>query len=193
MVCLLALSATSLYAGGEKKKAKAQEENKSAPCERCHLGVVGFAAQSPDQWYTLHAPTYPDTVLLSQNADRGSKQGKIQLNSEGLKIYEPGNYSVTFTAILLNNDPNNTPLVPIYLVRNGIFDPSDTLTLGNMMSLQPGIVTPIQLTGILENVAEDTAISLRTTNGSGSSPQDITVLAWDISVFKMPCGASKSP
>ncbi len=188
LLCLLAFSTASLSAASPKKKTNAEE---SVACQKCHLGVVGFSAQSPDTWYQMSVPTHPETVPLSLNADRGSKQGKIKLTPEGLKILEPGNYSVTFTAILLNNDPNATAIIPVYLVRNGVYDPQDLLTLGNIVALQPGLLGTVQITGILEDIKEETTLSLRASNGASSEPQEISVIAWDISAFKIPCEPSK--
>lgn len=200
------LSAVNLHAyGNEHLQIKTIEsvvlkKNNSLgliPCclkkcsSKCQLGIAGFSTNNPADWYTLNTFPFPETVLLSINRNRGSVQGKVELTPTGLRIGKPGNYSVSFTAILINNNPLYTPLIPVFLIRNGVFDPNDTSGVGSIGALLLGVPTVIQATGILENVKAGTELTLVATNGGSPQPEEITVISWGINAFKIECGKKK--
>ena len=68
-----------------------------------------------------------------------------------------------------------------------MFDPTNNSNLGGVVSLPTGLINTMQATGILQNVKAGTTLSLVATNGGSPEPQDITVIGWGISVFKIPC------
>lgn len=188
--CLFTLVSQCLFAANAFSSSSSCSSSKDC-CEKCTLGTVGFSG-GPPTWYTIDTPVYPNTVLLSKNANIGSRQGKISLKSTGLKINEPGNYSVTFTAILQNNDPEYTALVPVFLVENGVYDPMSTSTVGGVVTLPPGMINTVTATGILEHVKPGTMLTLVATNGGSPEPQPITVIGWGITLFKIPCEPQRS-
>lgn len=145
-----------------------------------------FNNKSSQLVYDRHGAD-PETVPLSENRNIGSTQGDVELTPTGLLINKSGNYSVSFLAILLNDVDNYTALIPVFLVRNGVFSPTDTSVLGSIVALQPHIPGTVQITGILENVSAGTTLSLVATNGGSPEPQPITVIAWNINAFRIPC------
>lgn len=153
----------------------------------CQLGTASFSTTNPAQWYIVNAPAYPNTAPLSLYRNGGFTEGDVRLTSTGLKIRKSGNYSVNFSAFLLNNDPINSFLFPVFLVPNGVFDPTNTSIITSLVSLTPGLPGVVQATGILKNVKAGTKLSLVVTNGSTSIPVPVTVIAWSISLFKIPC------
>lgn len=153
---------------------------------KCQLGVAGFSG-GPNDWYEINTLSYPDVVPLSQFRNYGSYQGKIWLTPQGLIINEPGNYYVTITSILQNNDPENTVFIPTFLAINGIFNPGDTTGLGAVASLPPGLIITAQGSGILQNVQAGTLLSIVAANGGNPNPIPVTVVSWGINVFKIPC------
>lgn len=171
--------------------SNSSSNEKYACFNSCQLGVAGFSTMNPADWYVINTVGYPVTVPLSLNRNRGSTQGDIHLTSRGLKIKKRGNYFATFTAVLLNNDPNAMPLIPLFLVPNDTFDPASTTTIGTIVALPPGIITSIESSGILQNVKPGTKFSIVATNAGSPDPQPITVVAWDISLFKIPCESKK--
>lgn len=184
----------SVFAPDLIQKSRDRGSCKKRCCQKgCHLGTAGFSTTSQADWYVIDTPVYPDTVPLSKHRNIGSTQGNIRLKSRGVKVNKSGNYSVSFTAILLNTDMNYTPLIPVFLVSNGVFDPTDTSrTIGSVVSLLPGLVTTLQVTGILQNVKAGTKLSLVATNGGSPQPEPVTVISWGISLFKIPCDPQKT-
>jgi len=152
----------------------------------CQIGTSGFSTMDPSNWYEIETFSYPVTTPLSINRSRGSTQGNIQLTDTGLIIGQSGNYSVSVTAILLNTG-NDPILIPMFLVLNGIFDPSNPSIIGGVGTLLPGQITTIQATGVLEYVTPGTALSLVATNGGNPDPVPITVVGWGITVFRINC------
>ncbi len=160
-------------------------------CVKCHLGTSSFITSNPNDWYQIEAPAYPSTVLLSINGNTGSAQGKILINPTGVTIKEPGNYWVSFSAVVLN--PLDGPvLIPVFLVPNTIFNPSDPSTIGSTVYIAPGAVQTIQQSGLLQHVVPGTTYSLVATNGNSSSIETLTILGWNISVCRIPCTPTHS-
>lgn len=155
---------------------------------RCHLGSAGFSTTSAQSWYTINTLPYPTTVPLSLNRNQGFTEGKVELTPTGLLIREPGNYSISFSAILQNNDPEYTALIPVFVSLNEAFDPLD-IPVGSVVALPTGLVNTVHGTGILHQVKAGTTISLIATNGGSPQPQAIHVVAWNMSLFKIPCGS----
>ncbi len=186
--CAFALLSQGLFAENHSHPFSSSSSSSSSNCcFKCTLGSVGFTTNHPANWYVLETEPYPVTVLLSKNANYGSTQGDMRKTSTGLKINESGNYSVSFSAILTNTDPTYTPLIPVFVVRNGVFKPNDTTNLGGVVSLPISLVGTVQGTGILQDVKAGTILSLVATNGGSPEPQPVTVLSWSISAFKIPC------
>lgn len=152
----------------------------------CQIGNAGFSTLNPADWYEIMTLGYPITTPLSINRNRGSTQGNVQLTTTGIQIGQPGNYFVTIQVILTNNNPSDTPLIPIFLVRNGIFDPAVS-DLGTIGMLPFGNVTVLTASGVVENVTAGTTLSIVATNGGSAEFVPITVVAWGISAFKIPC------
>ncbi len=159
------------------------------PWSRSHLGMAGFSGD-PTLWYDITTSGYPDMVLLSQNRNSGFTQGKVQLTSTGLKINAPGNYSISFSASITcqNDEAEDIPLIPVYLVKNNNYSPANKNTIGSMASLQQPeaglLVTNVHGSGIM-NLQAGTTLSLVAAN-SGGSDVPLTVVAWNISAFKIP-------
>lgn len=164
----------------------ASSSSHSCDNQNCTLGSSGFFTTDNGLWYTINVPPYPRSTLLSQKANRGFEEGKISRRFSGLKINEAGNYSVSFTVDMFNNDQTNSAIIPTFLVSNGNFDPLSLETIANVAILQPGSIGTVQCTGILHNVEKGTTLTLLATGTSGN-PQSITVINWNISAFKIPC------
>lgn len=160
-------------------------------CVKCHLGTSSFITSNPNDWYQIQAPSYPNTVALSLNGNAGAAQGKVTVNVTGLTINEPGNYWVSFSAVVLN-PLDGSILIPLFLVPNGVFNPSDPSTLGSTAYITPGNVQTIQQSGLLQNVVPGTSYSLVATNGNSGSPETVTILGWTISLTKIPCTPTHS-
>lgn len=153
----------------------------------CNLGVRGFTTMDPSNWYTIITPSYPSVVPLSLNGDRGFKKGSIKLTDTGLTIKESGNYSVTFLAILNNPSITDAFFFPVFLIKNGVFDPNDPNLSGNGLTLLPQEVNNVNQATILKNVRAGTTLSLVISNGVGAPAVPVKVVAWEISAFKIPC------
>lgn len=152
--------------------------------ESCQLGTAAFGVTSPTFWYTINTLSYPNAVPLSLNRNLGFSQGDIKLKPNGLKIYEKGNYSVSFSAILQNNEIEGAALIPVFVALDGSFSQT---SIGGVVTLPTGQLNTVYGTGILENIEEGTRLTLVATNGGSPNPQPITVISWSISVFKIPC------
>jgi hypothetical protein len=164
------------------------DDDNDCHCEKdCDLGNAGFSTTSPDNWFEIQTQVYPETVLLSQGRNNGLVQGDVSLTPTGLKVNESGTYWASFSAVLLNNNPEYTPLIPIFLVQNGQFSPSDgagTL-LGATVSLPPNYISTAQGSGPLTNVQEGTILSILATNGGSPQPEPVTVVSWNMSIYKI--------
>ena len=159
--------------------------------DKCHLGTSGFSVVDSNLWYPITTFSYPVITPLSLNGNRTSSQGEVIATSTGLTLNEPGNYSVSFQAILVNNQISSGSLIPVFLISNGVFDPLAPMGLGSIATLSQGSPGSVQGTGILENVTAGTTLSLVATNGSAPQ-EDVTVISWYITAFKIPCQSSKS-
>lgn len=171
----------------EEKKLGVSSCNPCFKSNWCQIGTAGFSTQNPADWYDILTFAFPETTPLSLNRNRGSTQGNVQLNSTGITIGQAGNYSVSITAILTNNNQSYTPLIPIFLVRDGVFDPSDTSSIGGVSLVPFEQITTIQATGVLEYVTAGTTLSIVATNGGSPQPEPIKVVGWSISAFRIPC------
>jgi|GEM_PF-1964880 len=171
----------------KKSKHQCKKKKRGFRSECCHLGKAGFAG-GPAEWYVIDTAPFPNVSLLSQNRIRGSTQGNVALTPTGLRIDEPGNYSASIDVVLLNNDPEYTPITPIFLVLNDTFDSiNPTSNPGSVVTLPYGFIISASGTGILENVPAGTNLSIVITNSGSPEPEPVTVLGWSISVFKIPC------
>ncbi len=164
-------------------------ENEAGECEcqgACNLGSAGFSGSGPDSWFVINTMSFPTTVLVSQNRNSGFVRGGVGLTATGLQINEPGTYWATYSAILLNNDPNNTPFIPTFLVSNGALDQSNPPTqLGAVGSLLPNQISTLQGNGILSGLAAGTTLSILATNAGSPDPIPVTVVGWNIAVYKI--------
>lgn len=156
----------------------------SPPHTHSHVGTSGFGNVSPDHWYTITTNSYPEVTLLSQQQNMGISSGGIYVSPTGFTVSEAGDYWITVMAVL-QNPGDETLLIPVFLVKNETFNPDETL-VGSIVTLEPHIITSVQGTGIVRGIKADTRLSLVATNGGYSLPQDITVGAWSISLFKLP-------
>lgn len=147
--------------------------------------MAGFSVTDPNLWYTIETNSYPDGTLLSQGRNKGSVEGSVYLSPTGFTIGEAGNYWVNITAILQNPEDTNI-LIPVYLVRDDTFDPTDPLAIGGVATIKTEELITIQGSGVLEKVTPGTRLSLVAMNGGSESPVPVTVVAWGISLFKMP-------
>ena len=155
-------------------------------CAKCHLGTSSFITNNPNDWYQIETPAFPSTVPLSMNGNTGSSQGEVTISPVGMTIDEPGNYWVSFSAVVLN-PLDSTILIPVFLVPNGVFNPSDPTSLGSTANITPGSVQTVQQSGLLQNVVPGTTYSLVATNGNSNTTETLTVLGWSINVCKIPC------
>lgn len=191
MLCVFALFNQGLTAQEDGLvQIKCQELYSSSHSHSCcesHLGSVGLATSNPTLWYDVNVPAYPESVLMSKNRNAGFRQGGVRLHSTGLEILEPGNYSVSFKATLLNPLVGSGAVVSVLLGFNGAFDPDESSSIGSVVPLQADGVGVAQATGILENVPAGTTLSLFGSNGGGEDPQLVKVIGWDITVFKIAC------
>ena len=154
----------------------------------CQIADAGFSTSSPAEWYTVTAFPYPIATPLSLFRNRGTVQGNFLLTPTGLIIGQPGNYSVNFNAILtFTVGGSSNPFVTVFLVKDGVFNPLDTSNIGGVSTVPFEQITTIQATGVLQNVLPGTALSLVISNGGSGDAVDITVVAWGISVFRIPC------
>jgi hypothetical protein len=152
----------------------------------CDLGSASFSTTNPENWYEILTPAYPDTVPLSLNRNNGFVKGDLALTPTGLNIQDSGDYWASITAIVLNENEEYTPLIPLFLVRDGVFDPLDnSLQLGATGSLPPNQVVTLQASGILKDVADGTDLSLVATNAGSPQPEAITIISWNIQLHKI--------
>lgn len=159
-------------------------------CQKTHavkpiFGSAGFSG-GPTDWFTIETNSYPDVTPLSLNRNRGFKEGRLYLSPTGVTVGEDGNYWVDVVAILQNPTPDTTFLVPVYLVRDEVFDPADPNPMGGVVTLQPDIINTMNGSGILKNVSAGTRLSLVATNSGHPDPLPVTVVAWAITLYKLP-------
>lgn len=150
-----------------------------------HFGTSTFSG-TPDIWYNIDTNSYPETVFLSKNRNRGLSEGGVYLSPTGFTIGEAGNYWVTITAILQNPTEDSTVLIPVFLVIDEVLNPDDVSPIGGVVTLESGKINTLQGTGILKNVTPGTRLSLVATNAGYPFPVPVTVVSWSISLTKMP-------
>lgn len=169
----------------EREGAKRRGNHDDNICDDCIYAQSGFSS-GPDGWYEIETLPYPTTTLLSQNGNSGVAEGDIAYTDTGITINESGTYWASINVILLNENEEYTPLIPLFLIRNNVFDPlSASQYLGTTVSVMPDVVTSVNTDGILVNVARGTTLSIVATNGGSPQPEDVTVVAWSISLFRI--------
>jgi hypothetical protein len=184
-MALLASSLQAAYSPTKYGKPACQSYMITDCKSKPHFGMAGFSVTDPNLWYTIETNSYPDGTLLSQGRNKGSVEGSVYLSPTGFTIGEAGNYWVNITAILQNPEDTNI-LIPVYLVRDDTFDPTDPLAIGGVATIKTEELITIQGSGVLEKVTPGTRLSLVAMNGGSESPVPVTVVAWGISLFKMP-------
>ena len=160
-----------------------------SPQQSCNLGMSGFSTTNRADWYTLLVPVYPSFVPLSINGNRGSTQGRIKATPTGLTINKAGNYHIDITVVMSNQNQTYAPIITVFLVENGVFDPTSTRVVGSALSLPPNQIFNFTSSGILENVKAGTTFSLVSSNGGSPEIEPITISAWGITAYKIPCSA----
>lgn len=172
-----------------------KHSHKSTPCgnnsrsHSCQLGVSGHGG-SMSLFYPIDVPSYPNPTPLSLNRNVGFVKGDVKLIPTGLKICRAGDYAVSFTAIL-GNATTRSNVISVFLVLNDLFDPNNLSTVGNTSTVfgqNPAnfVVTSIVGSGILKNVPCGTTLSLVATNGESLQPDPLTVVAWEITAYRIP-------
>lgn len=177
--CLLFFSFSSLQAGSH--------HHCNAPCppvQGSHFGSAGFGVTDPSLWYTITTNSYPESVALSLERNKGSSKGGVYLSPTGFTIGEGGDYWVSITAIL-QNPGSDSLLIPVFLAQNESFNDEDP-GVGGVVVLPPNVITTLNGTGIVQNIEPGTRLSLVATNGGYPFPQDVVVVGWGISLFKLP-------
>jgi hypothetical protein len=190
----------------------------------CSLGDSGYST-SNGTGYFVETLAFPNptpiapSIPFSTGFYSGSSQGAVTTTKTGLTINKPGDYLVTFSVILSDQvcDPNYQPVLPIFVVRNGVFDPftnPQNLELGTTVTPHCNYITntngctsdnfvcptvrsvslfeTAQGTAILKNVKKNTALSLVIMNGGSPEPAPINVIAWSITAARMPCAPRRN-
>lgn len=152
--------------------------------EVSNFGSAGFSVTDTSLWYTIETNSYPNTVPLSQNRNRGVSEGDVYLSPNGFTIGEAGNYWVSFSAVL-QNPGSDGALIPVFLVIDETFDFDSPSLLGGVVALPPNEIGTVNATGILKDLPAGSRISLVATNGGNPFPQPINVSAWSISLHKL--------
>ncbi len=152
----------------------------------CDLGTAGFSTTSPDSWFEISTLPYPQTILLSRNRNNGQVQGDVDLTPNGLEINESGTYWVSFSVVLVNDNEQYTPLIPVFLVQNGQFSPAESAgLLGGVVSLPANLISTVQGSGPLRDVKEGTTLTIIATNGGSPQPEPVRVVSWSMSLYKI--------
>lgn len=159
---------------------------KTSCCARLHhYGNSAFSVSDPNLWYTITTQSYPSTTPLSFNSNFGESVGKTFPSPTGFTVGESGNYWVQMTAIM-QNPGTDTILIPVFLIRDETFDPAEKDILGSIVALQPQVPTAINESGVLMNIKAGTRLSIVATNAGYPDPIPVQVVAWKISLFKLP-------
>lgn len=149
-----------------------------------HYGSAGFGVTDPSFWYTITTQSYPEAVPLSQGRNKGLAEGDIYLSPAGFTVGEKGSYWISITAILQNPGVDSI-LIPVFLAQNETFN-EENPEVGGVVVLDPGAISSLHGTGIVKDIEPGTRLSLVATNGGNPLPQDVTVIGWGISLFKLP-------
>ncbi len=166
----------------------------------CELASSGFAVTDPAQWYVINTSSYPTTVPLSLNGNRGFDEGDITVTDTGITINRSGDYWVNMTAIVsyIVPDPQilapipavgSEFIIPVYVARDGDFDPAGEDPFGGIgiFPLNETHIEDIQANGIMANVKKGTELTIVATNSgtSGDEPIPLTVIGWNISLHRL--------
>lgn len=183
---LILLSFSSIQAGELPKSCKkgASKNTKASHHQSSNFGNAGFGVTDPSLWYTISTHSYPDSVPLSLNRNKGLSEGEVYLSPTGFTIGEEGSYWVNITAIL-QNPGTDSILIPVFLAQNETFN-EESPEIGGVVTLAPNIITSVHGTGVIKNIEAGTRLSLVATNGGDPLPQDVNVVGWGISLFKLP-------
>lgn len=190
--CILSLSMHFAFGSNSQEQSLSFEPSQGCVAKGSNsqntfqIGTSAFSTTNPSKWYTIKTHNYPTIVPLSLHRNSGCAQGNIHGTSTGLKIRKSGNYSITFFAVLLNNNPSQTPVIPIIVARNGKIQPNSSSSVGVVASLPTGVVITVQGAGILKNVKSGTKLSLVASNGGNPTPVPITIIGWSMSLYKIP-------
>lgn len=169
----------------ERDKAERRGNHDDNICDDCIFATSTFSS-GPDGWYDIITSPYPQTVPLSLNGNFQFREGNILTTDTGITINEGGSYWVSVNVILLNENQEYTPLIPIFLVPNDVFDPlAQSTFIGTTVSVMPDVVTSVNVDGIVPNLSRGTTLSLVATNGGSPQPEIVTVVSWSISLFRI--------
>jgi hypothetical protein len=182
-------SSTTVLSSNNTSETKSVSESKvdSQGCKP--TATAGFSGD-PSSWYTILTPSFPDTVPMSLNRNRGFAEGPVVLESDGITVQESGNYWVSVTAYLSNPSETTGNIFPVFLVRDGTFDFKAEDLLGVTLALRPvpsgdTFFDSATASGPLRNVRSGTRLSLVINNGGAPDPQPVSVVAWNISLHKL--------
>ncbi len=162
------------------------DDDADCSCDNnCETGTAVFSG-GPDDWFEIETLVYPATVLLSQNRNNGEVQGHVRLTPTGLQIGRSGTYWASFTAILSNEYPDYAPLIPVFLVPNGVFNPENpNAQISAVTVVPPQYITTAQASGILMHLEAGTTLSLLATNGGSPQPEEVEVISWTITINRI--------
>lgn len=163
------------------------DDDNGVDCQgTCELGVASFSTTNPNDWFEINTLPYPQTTLLSLGRNNGSVKGKVTFTPTGLRVGESGTYWANFSAILVNNDPEYAPFVPLFLVPNNTFVPGNTTSqIGGVGALPANFISTIQGSGFLQDLEAGTSLSILATNGGSPQPEPVTVISWSINIYKI--------
>lgn len=152
----------------------------------CTLGTAGHTDPT-NTWYVVNTEAYPVVKPLSLDQNLGFTKGSIELTETGLKVTQAGSYWVSFSATMayFSENENYTPLIPIFLIKNGVFEPGSTTLLGFTQSMPRNLIFTFANNGIMADLLPGDTLSLVITNGGSPQPEPITILAWGISAHKI--------
>lgn len=147
-------------------------------------GTVGFAAANPALWYTVTTRTFPETVTISSQCNKGFSHGGLDEASTGLTILEGGNYWITISATFQNPGPDGV-MIPVFLARNEVINLANP-EISGVAVVEPGMIRSLTATGIAKDIQPGTVLSLVAANGGNPAPKDVKVVGWSVSLFKLP-------
>lgn len=150
----------------------------------CHDKNILITSGSSGSPYEVGLPA--DTIPKSLSLDRsfGEKEGNIKFTKKGVKIIEPGDYSVSFSIDLGTPSESNALRLQVILKLNDDFDPNNPLNISSSAVIPSPGTAIIQGTGILRNVKKRTNLSLVGIN-RGIDGSAVLVNGWKISLFKI--------
>lgn len=155
--------------------------------DSCDLGVATHTA--PDlNWYVVNTEAFPIVKPLSIDRNAGFTRGAVELTDTGLKVNVAGTYWVSYFATMafFNDADDYNPLIPIFLIKNGVFNPEETASLlGTTQTMLKNFIMTFTGSGLVADLQAGDTLSLVITNGGSPQPEPITILAWSISAHKI--------